>query len=116
MMNRVKSTTTQLLKFLVIGPVLLVTCIFCRRAKDEAKAEGPITLQSESAIVIKSDPNKWKPIMYVDGVKQPADFDINTIKSEDISSISVWKDKVAIEKFGDAGKNGVLEITLKKKK
>ena len=41
--------------------------------------------------------------------------DISHIKPEYIESISVLKDKSAIDKYGENGKNGVIEITMKKK-
>ncbi|AEL26648.1 hypothetical protein [Cyclobacterium marinum] len=40
--------------------------------------------------------------------------DIEKINSEDISGMSVIKNKWAIDKYGEKGKNGVLIITLKK--
>ena len=40
---------------------------------------------------------------------------IRELKPEDVNSINVLKDKSAIEKYGEKGKNGVIEIKLKKK-
>ncbi|EPR71773.1 hypothetical protein ADICYQ_0021 [Cyclobacterium qasimii M12-11B] len=40
--------------------------------------------------------------------------DIEKINSEDISGMSVIKNKWATDKYGEKGKNGVLIITLKK--
>ena len=42
--------------------------------------------------------------------------DISEIKPNDIEKINVLKDKTAVEKYGDKGKNGVIEITTKKSK
>jgi TonB family protein len=52
------------------------------------------------------------PLLVIDG-------EISKMKIEDmdpnsIESISVLKDETAVDKYGDKGKDGVLEITLKK--
>jgi len=36
------------------------------------------------------------------------------VLSDGIESVSVWKGKEAIEKYGEKGKNGVIEIVTKK--
>ena len=41
--------------------------------------------------------------------------DISHIKPDDIESINVYKGKSATDKYGENGKNGVIEITMKKK-
>ena len=41
--------------------------------------------------------------------------DISHIKADDIQSVTVLKDKSATDKYGENGKNGVIEITMKKK-
>ena len=51
-----------------------------------------------------------KPIYFVDGEKVE---DIENIDPKDIESISILKDKTAIEKFGEEGRNGVIEVTTK---
>ncbi|RYE26650.1 MAG: TonB family protein [Sphingobacteriaceae bacterium] len=62
----------------------------------------------------KSNPNK--PLYVVDGVEAKDNEGISNIKPNDIESISVLKDKSATVKYGDKGKNGVVEITTKKAK
>ncbi len=52
------------------------------------------------------------PLVVLDGVI--TDVDVNGIKSETIESVSVLKDQYAIDKYGEKGKNGVIEITSKK--
>jgi|GEM_PF-212935 len=51
------------------------------------------------------------PLIMVDGKEQPKDFDINSIAPAKVSSISVFKDKSAIDKYGAKGNNGVIELT-----
>ncbi|MFK7774686.1 MAG: TonB family protein [Saprospiraceae bacterium] len=56
-----------------------------------------------------------KPLFIVDGVE----FDKSTageLKSDEIATVNVLKGEKATEKYGDKGKNGVVEITLKNKK
>lgn len=56
--------------------------------------------------------NKIEPLYVVDGEKQTS-FTFKDLNPDDIETISVWKDKSAIERYGDEGKNGVIEIITK---
>ncbi len=58
---------------------------------------------------------KNKPLYIVDG-KETTEEIIRDLKPEDVDSIIVLKDKNAVEKYGEKGNNGVIEIHLKKKK
>ena len=40
---------------------------------------------------------------------------LNEISTENIHMISVMKDETAIAKYGEKGKDGVIEVTTKKK-
>ena len=53
-------------------------------------------------------------LFLVDG-KEIKEEAIKDIKSEDVETVTVLKDKRAVEKYGEKGKNGVIEIVLKKK-
>ena len=55
-----------------------------------------------------------QPIFIVDGVEKPYS-DFKKLSPADIESVSVWKDSSAINKFGEKGKNGVVDITTKAK-
>ncbi len=57
---------------------------------------------------------KQKPLYIVNEKEVNEEF-IRELKAEDVDSINVLKDKSAIEKYGEKGKNGVIEIKLKKK-
>jgi TonB family protein len=60
------------------------------------------------------DTNGWPPpLIVLDGVI--TDTDINAVDPETIQSIKVLKDKPATDKYGEKGKNGVIEIVSKKK-
>ena len=53
------------------------------------------------------------PLIIVDGEKMSKDFELNSINPDEIQSMSVLKDKSAIEIYGEEGKNGVIIITKK---
>ncbi|MEP7278344.1 MAG: hypothetical protein ABI813_06865 [Bacteroidota bacterium] len=54
------------------------------------------------------------PLYIVDGVEQAAEFKIRRIPPQNIKSLAVSKDSNATDKYGDKGKNGVVEIHMKK--
>ncbi|WP_321516315.1 TonB-dependent receptor plug domain-containing protein [Marinifilum fragile] len=66
-----------------------------------------------TSIKIKGKLRKNSPIYVVDG-KIISGKEMDFIKSKDIESINVLKDKSAIDKYGEKGKQGAIEITLKK--
>lgn len=55
-----------------------------------------------------------KPLIILDGVTQPAEFDLNKINPNNIDNIEVFKEASATDKYGESGKNGVIKITSKK--
>jgi len=68
-------------------------------------------VQSPSAgVKIRSTSGK-KPLVVVNGVV--TDIDVDKINPDSIKSINVLKDNTATEKYGEKGKDGVIEITLK---
>jgi hypothetical protein len=67
---------------------------------------------SKETIVIKAN-NKTKPLYYLDG-KAITNEELNKIAPEKIESITVLKGESAIKKYGEKGKDGVVEILLKK--
>ena len=56
-------------------------------------------------------PGEPRPLVLVDGVI--SDIDVNTIDVTTVESVSVLKDISATKKYGEKGKNGVIEITTK---
>lgn len=75
--------------------------------KEGRKIDGKV-------IMLNKTDGKEAPLVVIDGKVMPDNFDLNTIKGETISSITVLKDKSAAEKYGERAKNGVIEVTLKK--
>lgn len=57
---------------------------------------------------------KISPLYIVEGKEVTEQF-ITDLKPDDVDSITVLKEKSAVEKYGEKGKNGIIEIKLKKK-
>ncbi len=69
--------------------------------------------QGVKIVVRGTDALKGEPLFFVDGKEVES---LNDINPDDIESISVLKDKSAIELYGEKGKNGVIIITMKTNK
>lgn len=65
---------------------------------------------ADASTNIKFDENVY---YVVDGVRVDA-AELKNISTDEIKSIQVFKDKAAVEKFGEQAKNGALVITTKK--
>lgn len=61
---------------------------------------------------VKSTPNP-QVLLMINGEEYPS-LNPGMIDPSYIESMEVWKDEAAIKKFGEKGKNGVMNITLKK--
>ena len=72
-----------------------------------------VTLKTQTAPSTTIPTISNKPLFIVEGIKKDETF-MNTINPNDIESISVLKDANATAEYGDAGKNGVIIISLKK--
>jgi hypothetical protein len=57
--------------------------------------------------------NAPDPLYVIDGKKQADKKALDVLNPDDIHMIQVWKNTDAIAKYGDAGKDGVIEITTK---
>jgi TonB-dependent SusC/RagA subfamily outer membrane receptor len=104
------------MKTITITIFFLLTCVV---AYSQNKAE--VKKPSESKVMVKTD-NTTKPLIVLDGVtliQQNINLDLDEelklegIEADDIQQIEVLKDKKAIEKYGEEGKNGVIIITTK---
>jgi hypothetical protein len=56
-----------------------------------------------------------KPIIIMDGIPKESSFKVEDIPYDQIKEINVLKGKLAQDKYGEKGKNGVVEITTKEK-
>ncbi|MEM1326195.1 MAG: M56 family metallopeptidase [Bacteroidota bacterium] len=54
------------------------------------------------------------PIIVLNG--KVTDVDVEEISPSDIKAIYIWKGDQAIKRYGEAGRNGVIEITTKREK
>jgi len=133
MLNKNRSNRKNVYKYSFILP-LLAGFILLFNVKTEA--------QVKSKDSIKEDSNKYGPVVYdkersgdfpnlsinkpssyyvgdsvplylLDG-KEISKTEMDKIDPNEIASMKVWKGAQSIEKYGDKGKDGVIEITMKK--
>jgi hypothetical protein len=78
----------------------------CQIVSDTTKAKSPSDIKNQNVLIV------------VDGIVQPKkgiqNIDSNLVKVNLIESMRVLNGKLATDKYGDRGKDGVIEITLKK--
>nr|WP_294786091.1 M56 family metallopeptidase [uncultured Flavobacterium sp.] len=75
------------------------------------------TAQGKTNIIVSNSSKNGQfgsPLVIVDGEEMPSNFDVNSIKSDHIESMSIFKGVEAVTKYGDKGGNGVIEIESKK--
>ncbi len=82
---------------------------------DKDSVSGLHIEKMEIAVNTNNTDSKLSKILFVvDGKTQVKGFDFNTIAPNDIVSMNVLKDSYATGKYGEKGKNGVIEIITKK--
>lgn len=84
--------------------------------KNPQAAEIPVANGAAKIRIRATDDNvsEAMPLIVINGKTMEKDFDLNSIDPKNIESMNVLKDKASIEKYGEAAKNGVVEINLKK--
>src|SRR5699024_7921563 len=108
------STKTLRSSFLLtfFAPSLIVLTISCSDITDEDGITNSEFQQAQSQITKHPDNNA--PLYIIDGEQMKSTPSNNQklarIKPEYIKSISVWKGQKAIEKYGQAGKDGAIQI------
>ena len=65
--------------------------------------------------IVSIENDKEKPLIMVDGVQWPEALDMDIIDANKINSVSVYKNKEAIDRYGSKGKKGVISVETKKK-
>ncbi|WP_428665902.1 TonB family protein [Runella sp.] len=94
------------------GVIIITTRAYAKAQKSienvSVKYRTPLTLFEINGV----DP-KLPPYYVLDG-KEIADEKVKTIDPNSIQSVHVLKGEDATQKYGDKGKNGVVEITTKK--
>ncbi len=68
---------------------------------------------SNDALQSSTDTTKKPTPLYIVDGKETSAEDVNNMDKNKIESINVLKEAKAIKQYGDKGKNGVIEITLK---
>lgn len=88
------------------GGVILIT------TKHKAATIKADTLEIKESKLSSPLTKLNSPLIYIDGDKKTRK-DLDVLDPEDIDSVEVYKDKAATDKYGDDGKNGVINITTK---
>jgi TonB-dependent SusC/RagA subfamily outer membrane receptor len=117
-------------KIIIITLIILYKCTsglaqktipLCNPALGEQKLQAALEAKPQAptrAIIKICSPSRHSlanpPLFILDGMEL-AKGDSLKIEPRDIESISVLKDKKAIEPYGKKGENGVIIITSKKK-
>src|SRR5690554_1282551 len=79
---------------------------------DEDKEPVGIQIRNNKATSLESDLDNV--LIFVDG-KKSTKGELNQIDPNSIHSMNVWKGESAVDRFGEEGKDGVIEITTKSK-
>ncbi len=113
-----KISTQEELSKLSPDKILSVNIIKGEKLNEILDANGKksvidVTLRTHDLPSVTVKAKGAKPIYVVNKKIADVSFDVNTISPNDIESINVLKDNSAIALYGEAGKNGVIEITLK---
>jgi len=92
--------------------------IITKKEGDTSKpSTNIITYQKESnnkvKIVSTSEDLQNKPLFIVNGEELEEGTEMSSIDSDNIASVMIFKNKKAIEKYGEKGKNGVVVIRTK---
>jgi TonB family protein len=81
--------------------------------KNDGQTNQSLKLQANSPLIFKNtDGSGSRPLIVKDGLIAENE-NVNNIPPETIESINVLKGESATKKYGEKGKNGVVEITLK---
>lgn len=85
----------------------------------EAGKNGVVLVRTKKAALVEGDvrevmtiSSQDPPIFFVNG-ERVAENTVESINPDDIASINVLKGDAAVDKYGEAGRNGVVEITMK---
>ncbi|CAH8281769.1 BlaR1 peptidase M56 [Mariniflexile fucanivorans] len=80
-----------------------------------SEEENKVSLSSTNESNIKMASSNGKELLYFIDGKESKKNEMDNLQHYNIESINVLKDDMAIEKYGEKGKYGVIEVTTKKK-
>jgi hypothetical protein len=86
-----------------------------RMRKDGAGPMHQRMMRGKSKITVMGAHLDEKPLIIIDGKETGGDINLDSLDPNRIESINVLKGTSAEKAYGEKGKNGVVEITLKKK-
>lgn len=123
MMLRQKSSPWVRLKYLYVLPLAAITVVAFAHPEISRELEKISSVKisefipvmektdTESEKVVAQFPSSW--IIYIDGVESSREV-LDQLDQERIESMTIWKGDKAVSEYGEKGKNGVIEIILKK--
>ena len=88
------------------------------RIRMRKDGEGPMhkrMMRGKSNITVMGAHLDDQPLIIIDGKEARDDINLNSLDPNNIESINVLKGPAAKKAYGEKGKNGVVQITLKKK-
>ena len=98
----------------VIGVDEVVVVGYGTNSPKNSSIQQPFEVQTNDRMRFRnSDGSNTQPLVVINGVISE-NQNVKNVDPETIQSINVLKGKSATSKYGDKGKNGVIEITLKK--
>ncbi len=92
-----------------------VVLITMKKASSNNAADSSKGLTTQDIIRNSSKSDLENKLLLVDG-KEVTKEEFTKVAADEIESISVWKDQPAVNKFGEKGRNGVIEIKTKRSK
>lgn len=72
-----------------------------------------IAIQSDNKKNLDFSTGENQPLIFINGEEKKKGFNMNSVNEEKIKSVTVLKVPKSVEKYGEKGKNGVIEIELK---
>ncbi|MEP3837091.1 MAG: M56 family metallopeptidase [Algibacter sp.] len=114
MLHKSKSKKINLVKYALVLPLIILFLISCNSEKTNIKkVNDEQTSTWKTTVGVNAlEGKREKPIIFLDG-KEISNDVLESLNPETIKSMNIFKNEKAIEKHGDKGKNGVLEITTK---
>ncbi|GAB3170292.1 M56 family metallopeptidase [Telluribacter humicola] len=84
--------------------------------EDKTNQAPAIPKADQSSSAIQGDQQGEPPLYVLNGVILESFEDVQAINPNDIDAMNILKDKHATDKYGERGKDGVIEITTRKAK
>jgi beta-lactamase regulating signal transducer with metallopeptidase domain len=113
--KKVKDIDTENIKSISVVKGASATKKYGKKGKDGVVEIITKDNTDATSIIRLSNDSNQKPLIIIDG-KEVKNKKLDDIDPNSIESINVLKGESATKKYGKKGKEGVIEITLKKKK